>query len=394
MNEENKREFDSLVESEMPKIWEIAQFIHANPELSYEEYKACEVQCDYLRKADFKVMQGVDEIETAFVAEYGEGKPVIAIISEYDALKGLGHACGHNLIASSAILTGTIVKKYLKKYNKSGTVKVIGTPAEESGGGKIQLLRKGIFDGIDAVFMMHPTSDKTRLAGACMSNMKLKITFVGKSAHAGSHPDNGRNALSAANLYLSAVSFWRQHLKADMRVNHIIEFGGEMTNSISDKIIVKGEIRSFNLKDLYWLEKTLKKCAHSCSEAMECSAEFESEQGYQGRIPNEILSNICRKEFEKLNEPMLNGLPDDFGGEDLGNVSRLIPICNPYVTIFPDFKISGHTEQFKKMAISEAGYRCIEITGKAMTRTIIDVFEKPMVLEEAKEELRERLQGE
>lgn len=391
MLEKTKLYFDSFIESEMKEIWEIAKYIHANPEIAFKEHKACSIQCKYLEKAGFKVRDGIEELDTAFVAEYGSGDPVIAILSEYDALKGLGHACGHNLISTSSILTGKAIKKYLEENKVKGTIKVIGTPAEEGGGGKIHLINKGIFDKIDAVFMMHPTSDKTRLAGECLSNMSIEICFKGKSSQAGSHPENGRNALSAANLYLSAVAYWRQHFKSDARVNHYIDFGGEMTNSISDKILVKGEIRSFKLSDLHWINNTLTKCAHYCALAMDCKAEVSSIEGYQGRIPNKTLSDICRQEFIELNEPLLEGMPSDFGGEDLGNVSRIIPICNPYVTIFPDYKISGHTEQFKNLSCSKSGYRCIEITGKALTRTIINVFENPTYIEKAKEELKVRL---
>lgn len=394
MDESVKARYDAWITSEMAEIWDISKYIHANPELGFQEEKACRIQCEYLKQKGFDILQPVNDLNSAFVASFGNGAPVIAVFSEYDALKGLGHACGHNLIAASAILTGAAVKKYLEENDVKGTIKVFGTPAEESGGGKIKMLEKGVFSGVDAVFMMHPTSDKTRMAGACMSNMSLRVVFKGVSAHAGSHPDNGRNALSAANLYLNAVGLWRQHFKADMRVNHFVEYGGEMTNSIAEKVILKGELRSFRLKELHWLEKVMRECAHGCAQAMGCTVDFYAEEGYQGRVPNAALSDLCRREFEKLQEPMLDGMPDDYGGEDLGNVSRHIPICNPYVTIFPDHKISGHTDQFRELAVSQAGYRCIEMTGKAMTRSIIELLNSPDVLAKAKDELKQRIERE
>ena len=387
-----KEMLDSFVDSHMEEMWDIALYIHKNPELGYEEHKACKAQCDYLEAQGFQVQRGVEELDTAYVAVYGEGSPVIGIASEYDALKNLGHGCGHNLICTSSILTAAAVKEYLKTH--SGTVKVIGTPAEEGGGGKIRLLEKGVFDDVDAVFMMHPTSDKSRLAGACMSSRGVKVTFHGISAHAGSHPDRGRNALSAASLYLSAIGFWQQHFEEDMRVSHIMTEGGAQPGMIPDRVCLSGSLRSFSLKNLNKLEDIVKECAQGCAQAMECTAEVEITEGYLGRIPNKTLSDVCRQELEALGEPLLDGMPSDFGGEDLGNVSYQIPICNPYITIFPEYKISGHTEQFKELACSSAGYRCIQVTAKAMARSITDLFENPELLREAGEELKNRLKKE
>ena len=394
MLEENKKQYDLYIESEMSHIWEIAKYIHENPELGYEEYKACDVQCKYLEETGFEVVKGVEELETAYVATYGSGYPVIGIVAEYDALKGLGHACGHNLICTSSILTAKALKKYLDESKASGTIKVIGTPAEEGGGGKIKLLKKHTFDGIDAVFMMHPTSWTTKLAGACLSGVGYKITFHGKTAQASSHPENGRNALSAANLYMMAIAQWRQHFKGDMRISQIITNGGDQPGIIPGEATIDASVRCFGAKDVEWLSEVVENCAKGSALAMDCTVDFEKNIGYIGRTPNTTLSELCRKEFDSLGEATLPGLTDDYGAEDLGNVSRVIPICNPYVTIFPDYKISGHTVQFRELAGSEPGYRCINVTAKALTRTIIEVLENTTVIDEAKRELADRLSKE
>ncbi|MEJ8737608.1 M20 family metallopeptidase [Erysipelotrichaceae bacterium HCN-30851] len=388
---EKDLEYDRYVEQIMNDLWDIAQFIHKNPELAFKEFKAKEKQCEYLEKNGFKVEKGICGLETAFKAQIGEGKPHIAILSEYDALPELGHACGHNLICSSALGTIVALKKYLENKKYKGTISIVGTPAEESGGGKIVLLKKGAFADVDAVFLMHPTSDKTRLAGECMSSMRLHIEFFGKSAHSGSHPEDGINALSASNLYFVATGLLRQQFKGDMRLSGIITKGGKQTGLVPDYVEVEGSISSFNLTELKKNVKKVENCAIGSALAMGCTVKFDAKEGYQGRIPNKVLSDVCRKEFENLNEPLLDGMPFDYGGEDLGNISRVIPICNPYVTIFPDFKISNHTEQFRDFAISEAGYRCIDVTCKAMGRSIIRLLENPHIIEEAKKELKERL---
>ena len=390
-----KESCDRYLESKMEELWEISKYIHANPELCFTEVKACTEQCKFLEKYGFQVEKGVGTLDTAYCATFSNDKkgPVIAVVSEYDALP-IGHACGHNLIACTALGTAIEVKKFMEDTGISGTLKVIGTPAEESGGGKIILLEHGVFDGVDAVFMMHPTSDTTRLAGACLSSKRYKVIYHGVSAHAGSHPDNGTNALSAAALFLTGSGMLRQHFKADWRLSGIITKGGFQTGLVPELSEIEGSMSCFNLKELNILAERVRNCALGCGQALGCQVEIEIEDGYQGRVPNQILSDICKEEFRQLGEPLMDGMPVDYGGGDLGNVSRRIPICNPYMTIFPEYKISNHTAQFRDLAISEAGYHCIEQASKAMARSIMDVLHDPKIIEKAKEELEERMKKE
>lgn len=385
-----KPKYDEYLDSKMEELWEISKFIHSHPELCFEEHQACEIQCNYLAKNGFQVQTPVGSLDTAFVATFGSGKPHIAVVSEYDALP-IGHACGHNLISTAALGTAIETQKFMEENNITGTLSVIGTPAEESGGGKIILLNNGVFNDVDAVLMMHPTSAPTRLAGACLSSNRIHLEFFGKSAHAGSHPDDGVNALSAANLYLVATGLLRQHFKSDLRLSGIITDGGKSTGLIPDYAEIKGSISCFNLKYLQECTKRIENAALGCAQAMGCECKLDITPGYQGRVPNSILSEVCRQELIALEEPLLDGMPIDYGGEDLGNVSRIIPICNPYVTIFKDYKISNHTEQFKELAISSAGYRCIQIASKSMARTAMELFNTPSIIEEAKAELQKRL---
>lgn len=390
----DKQHYDDYLDQQMEELWEMARYVHANPELCYEEHKACEVQCCYLREKGFQVQQGVEELDTAYIATFGQGFPHIAVIAEYDALPDLGHACGHNLICTTALGTAIETKKFMEDHKVEGTLYVIGTPAEESGGGKIRLLEKGVFQEIDTVFMMHPTSALTRLAGECMSSMRLDITFTGKSAHAGSHPEDGINALSAANLYFVATGLLRQQFKGDMRLSGVIIEGGTQPGLIPDHVRIKGSISSFDLQALRKNAEKVRHCAEGSAHSMGCKVDCIITEGYQGRVPNQLLSDLCKKEFKALQEPLLDGMPFDYGGEDLGNVSRIIPICNPYVTIFADHKISNHTPQFCELADSQAGYRCIQVGSKAMARTIMELFQHTEIIEQAKQELKERLQAE
>ncbi|MEG0330619.1 MAG: M20 family metallopeptidase [Longicatena sp.] len=384
---------DKTIENKMDELWNISKYIHANPEMCFEEEKACKAQCDFLRKEGFKVTEGLGTLPTAYCAEIGEGKPVVAILSEYDAL-AIGHACGHNLISTSALGGAIGLKGAVNDKKVKGTIKIIGTPAEEGGGGKIILLDEGYFDGVDAVIMMHPTSFTSRLAGECLSSKRIEIEYIGKVAHAGSHPDNGINALSAANLYFVATGMLRQHFKGDARLSGIIVDGGTQTGLVPEKSCIKGSLSCFKVSDLNRYEKMIRDAAEGCGKAMGCETKIEIVDGYQGRVPNSILSDVCKKELGAINEPLMEGMPFDYGGEDLGNVSRLIPICNPYITIFPEYKISNHTDQFRDLAISDTGRRCIEVSSKAMARTALELLDKPNIIDDAKEELKKRLENE
>lgn len=390
-----KKEIDLCVDAQMENLWQISNHIFSHPEMAFEEVIACKEQCDYLRKAGFEVTQGLGSLPTAYLAKHvqGSGKPVVAILSEYDAL-AIGHACGHNLIACNALGSAVAAKQAMEKSGVDGTLLIMGTPAEESGGGKIILLNEGFFEGVDAVICMHPTTLPTRLAGECMSSKKFELTFIGKSAHASSHPHQGINALSAANMYFVGTGFLRQHFKGDMRLSGIITEGGEQTGLIPNHVKVKGSISCFGSKDLErGIEKVIA-CAKGSAMAMGCEVEIIVQDGYLGRTPNTILSEVCRKELKAIGEEVREGMPFDYGGEDLGNVSKVIPICNPYITLFKEYKISGHTEEFKALCKSEAGYRCIQVGSKAMARTTLELMLNPEIIERATEELKERLQNE
>ncbi|MEK3905901.1 M20 family metallopeptidase [Oceanobacillus sp. FSL W7-1309] len=391
-----KLRYDDYLDSRLDELWKIAQYVHSNPELGFKEEKAYRIQCDFLRKNGFVVEDNLGGLSTAYKAvyQYEPGELTIAVVSEYDALPQIGHACGHNLICATALGTAVQIKKYMEEQKVPGTLSVMGTPAEEFGGGKIKLLEKNAWDGIDAILFMHPTSDTTRLAGECMSSKRIKIKFKGKSAHAASHPSKGVNALNAANLYFVATGLLRQHTKSDFRLSGIIESGGESTGLIPDIASIEGSLSCFKLSDLDDYTERVRKCAEGAAIATGCEVNIEFIPGYLGRVPNKTLSEVCRNELISIEEPVMDGMPYDYGGEDLGNVSRVIPICNPYVTIFPDYKISNHTEQFRDLANSSSGKRCIQVSSKAMARTAMELFMNPDIVDEAKKELNKRMQDE
>lgn len=387
---------DDYIEQHMSQLWDISKYIHANPELAFEERKAANILCSFLQKFGFDLEIGIGGLETAFRASYTKKKGglTIAILAEYDALPQLGHACGHNLIATSALGAAIGIKKFMEETNIEGTVQLIGTPAEEDGGGKIILLKKGIFTDVDAVYLLHPTSGVTRIAGECMSSMEFEIEYQGKSAHAGSHPEDGINALDSANLFYTGIGLIRQQMKKSTNISCIFKEGGNTTSLIPERASLYCNAYSFNYKDLQIVSDKIRNCAKGMGIAMGTKAIIQEHPGYAGRIPNNIMSDVMKKELAVLQEPVMDGMPLDYGGEDLGDVSRHIPICNLYVTIFDKHKISNHTPQFRELAISDAGYRCIQVGSKAMARAAAQLFIHPEIVDKAKEELKERLANE
>lgn len=386
-----KQAVAAAVDAEFDHLWKLASYIHANPEIAFEEKKAASALSSYLHEAGFIVETGIAGLETAFKAVFKKGDgPRIAVLAEYDALQGLGHACGHNLIATSALGCAVAVKHALEQSDLQGSIEVYGTPAEEDGGGKIIMLDHGVFDGLDAVFLMHPTSAMARIGGECASFTDFVIEYFGKSAHAESHPENGINALDAANLFYQAVGLTRQQLRDSIHVCCILAESEKDIGRIPDYAKLEVEISTMRVKDIETTKQKIINIAEGMALASGCRVSYKEIPGYYGRMPNTVLGELCRQEMLALQEPMMEGMPSDAGGEDLGNVSRVIPACNLYMTLLPEKKISGHTEQFRELAISDAGKHCLDVSSKGMANSIVRLFQEPDLLKQAKEELKRR----
>lgn len=386
-----KKLCDRIVDTHFDELWRISAYLHANPEIAFEEEKACDMLSSYLARKGFETETGIAGLATSFKAVYRKGNgPRIAVLAEYDALKGLGHACGHNLIATSALGCAIAVQEALKESDLEGSIEVYGTPAEEDGGGKIIMLEHGVFDGVAAVFLMHPTSAMARIGGECASFTDFTISYTGKSAHAESHPENGINALDAAVLFYQAIGLLRQQLKDDMHICCIISESGKDIGRISDHSSLEVEISTMCAAEIAKTREKIVNIAKGMALATGCTVDWEEHRGYLGRMPNAVLGDLCREEMLALGEPMMEGMPSDAGGEDLGDVSRVIPSCNLYMTLLPEKKISGHTDQFRELAISDAGKHCLRVSSKALARCVVELFADTSILDRAQLELEER----
>jgi amidohydrolase len=234
-NDEQVAEAKARIAAEVGRLHsrfiDMSHQLHSNPELAFEEYKAAELLTNELEEQGFDVQRGVAGLDTAFVATYGSGEPVVALLAEFDALPKIGHACGHNLIATWGVGAGIALRRALPDIQ--GTINVIGTPGEEGGGGKVIMAKEGVFAGLDAAIMMHPR-DVTYLDRGSLAVTPYEIEFFGKSAHASSAPEKGINALDALLQVFFSVNALRQAFRPHTRIHGVITKGGDAANVIPD----------------------------------------------------------------------------------------------------------------------------------------------------------------
>jgi amidohydrolase len=389
-NRQLKQDIDTAYANLGTAPVDISDYLYAHPETAFKEYKAVERLTAALAEEGFsieKISGGPDTAFTAIFEQalYDETPVQIGIVAEYDALPGIGHACGHNLIAAAAFGAAAALKRVMQSAEIPGVIKVLGTPAEEDGGGKIMMIKKGAFEGLSVCMMMHPTSGVTRIAGGCLSSHGLTISWSGVPAHAEAHPEDGINALDALHIYYTAVACLRQQLPQDVRIAQIVTHGGDDLGMIPSNTALAVDIVSTDA-NLDAATQKIKRCAEGAAVAAGCTVTIEDHTGYLGRLPNQTLSELFKANLSIIGEPVMDGMPADFGTTDFGNVMRLMPCCNPYVSLLPERKISNHTEEFLALAHSPRAVRVIEIGAKAMAYSAIDLLTDRTALQAASAE--------
>ena len=368
----------------------IADTIHANPELGFEEYEAAALLSGTLEKNGFAVERGVAGMETAFVATLRgqNGGPTVAFLAEYDALAGLGHACGHNIIGTAAVGAGLAMKTVLPEL--AGTIHVIGTPAEEGGGGKAIMVDAGVFTGINVAMMVHPSS-RNLLGRLALTAYPISIEFFGKPAHAAGAPDKGINALDAVIQTYNSINALRQHLRDDVRIHGVITHGGDAPNIVPEYAEAQFIVRAADTSYAAEVLEKVRACAEGAALATGARLEFKQRgPRYDARMPNPKLMSLFKKNMEAL------GLDVEFatgnermGSSDIGNVSQVIPAIHPYIAIAPE-DIAGHTNEFRKASASPAGHEGLINAAKAMAMTAVDLLVVPANVSEAQEAFEEQ----
>ena len=369
------------------QLSELSLKIHSNPELAFQEVKAATWLTQYLEENGFSIERGICELPTAFRGSYGQGKPAIAILAEYDALPNLGHACGHNLIAASAIGAGVASKLAIDRCG--GSVLVIGTPAEEQYGGKAIMAERGAFDNVDVAMMVHPgvCDVATTRALACLA---LEVEFFGKAAHAASRPEAGINALEAMLNSFVAINSLRQHIKDKARIHGIITDGGEAANIIPAHSAGSFLVRAEDDNYLDELKQKVLNCFIGAATASGARLEYRwGDIRYAPLRNNLTLAQLFTQNMQFLGRKVEALDPSKaFGSTDMGNVSRLVPSIHPFVAIAP-VEVVVHSPQFALAAASEAGIQGLLDAAKALAMTVVDLVANPEIVIKVKEEFEQ-----
>jgi amidohydrolase len=373
-----------------PMLIEISQTIHANPELAFEEHASMALLADTAERHGFAVERGVAGLDTAFVATSpgDAAAPTVAFIAEYDALPGIGHACGHNIIGTAA--TGAALALQVLRDELPGTFKLVGTPAEERGGGKVIMVERGIFDGIDAAMMVHPGTKAMTTRGTLASN-KVEFEFFGQSAHAAAAPDQGVNALDACIQTFNNINALRQHLTPDVRIHGIITHGGDAANVVPAYTSASFSVRAASSEQAFEVLQKVIRCAEAGALAAGATVKHKHLTHYANRIANPTMARLFADNIGGLGENVQEPLPGErMGSSDMGNVSQVVPAIHPYVVI-ADPGTSGHTPEFAAAAASARGDAALLRSAKAMAMTAVDLLTQPELMTQVQQEFSEMI---
>jgi len=378
-----KLETRDAVEAQRDRLIRLSMDIHGEPELGFQELKASAWLCGYLEQSGFRVERGVSGLDTAFQATYGQGRPRVALLAEYDALPEIGHGCGHNIIGVAAVGAGVASRRVIDELG--GSIVVVGTPAEEGLGGKIDMVEAGSFAGMDAAMIIHPDTVNmvTIDALACST---LDVEFFGQPAHAAGQPHKGINALEAMVLSFTAINSLRQHIKGEARVHGIITDGGDAPNIVPAHSAAEFLVRAPDMEYLDQLRVRVLNCFTGASIASGARLEYRwREKTYAPMKNNLAMAELFSQNLESLGRRVIAYDPRfGFGSTDMGNVSQVVPSIHPTISIAPP-EVLIHTPEFASAAVSEEGHQGLLDAAMAMAMTVADIV-RPGALDEIKRE--------
>jgi amidohydrolase len=365
----------AAVDAMRDELIDISRGIHAEPELASQEDKAAARLTAAVERRSLPVERGAYGLKTAFASEFGsDDGPCIAILSEYDALPGIGHACGHNLIATAGL--GAALALAALGDRLPGRVRYLGTPAEEAGNGKELMARAGALQGVGAAVMIHP-SDYNRLTPKMLACAFLEVVYHGKAAHASSRPWDGINALDGLVLAYQAIAALRQHIKPTERVHGVITDGGAAANIVPERAAGRFFVRAGTAKDLAALRARVVACFEGAAQASGARVEVAaSEPDYLDMIHNMPLCQAFQRNAETLGRvfvPLDHPVHARTASTDMGNVSHYVPAIHPYLAAAPADCVI-HNAEFARWAGSEMGDQAAIDGAKALAMTVIDFF--------------------
>jgi amidohydrolase len=381
-----KRDIQHALDGLGGELEALSRRIHDHPELGYHEVQACGWLTQFLEAKGFEVERGVAGVPTAFRATVnGSGTgPTVAIMCEYDALPGIGHACGHNVIATSGAGAGAALAA-LRSRLPAGRVQVIGTPAEEGGGGKIKLLQGGVFAGVDCAMMIHGF-DRTILHQDLLGIVRTAFEYAGKAAHASADPWAGVNALDACIQTFNAVSMLRQQVRPDCRIHGIIDNGGAAANIIPEYAKATFYVRAPRIDAMWELHRRVVACAEGAARATGATLTvIPHDMVYEPLKRNQTLLDLFAANMRDAGLVESEPAADRLGSSDVGNVSQVLPTIQPMVAIAPA-GTAIHSREFVDAAIKPLAHAGMLAAAKTMALTAYDLLADPARIRAAKEE--------
>ena len=367
------------------ELMELAKRLHDNPEIAFEEKQASTWLAEFLDLYEFEVEPGICELPTAFRGTYGKGKPVIAFLAEYDALPKLGHACGHNLIATSSVAAAVASRRVVDELG--GTIMVFGTPGEELYGGKAIMAERGAFTDVDMALIAHPGGGNAEVMNtlACET---LEVEFIGKAAHAAAEAETGINALEAMIQSYNAVNSLRQHIREKARINGVITDGGEAANIVPAHTAATFIVRAEDDAYLDELKKKVINCFSGAAKATGAKLKYRWREHYAAMFNNLTMARLFKQNMQELGRSIRLGENTMMTfSTDVGNVSQLVPTIQPMVAVAPH-GVQLHTPEFARIAATDDALSGLLDAAKAMAMTVVDILTGPDVAENIWEEFR------
>lgn len=434
---EEKQQIIQQLDQSIETYGQIAQEIWELAELGFLETKSTEILQNTLKKAGFKVTAGVADMPTAFIAEYGSGSPIIGLLAEYDALPGMaqeaeptriiregqaaGHACGHHLFGAGSIAAAIQVKEWLESTNSQGTIRLYGTPAEEGGGGKVYMVRAGLFDDADAVLSWHPGSENSADAGSSLAAVSIRFRFKGISAHAAGAPWRGRSALDGVEVMNYMVNVMREHITPDSRIHYAILNGSKAPNIVPAEAEVAYIVRHPDMKECKSILDRVIKCAKAAAMGTETEVTYEIITGYYNKLPNQTLAELMHANLEivggvtydEAELAFANKIMESYevadktpasanevkafkvitkgmgGSTDVGDISWVRPTTGMRAATWVPGTVA-HSWQAVAAGGTSIGHKGMMVAAKTLALTAIDIYQAPAILEKAEAELNER----
>ncbi len=372
----------------MPAVDALGQALFRHPELSQEEHRSVDRLTRFLRSEGFRIERGIAGLPTAFMARKSgrRGGPRLGILAEYDALPGIGHACGHHLIGAAACGAAAAVGRVIGSL--PGEIVVIGTPAEETIGGKVVMARRGVFRGLDAAMMFHPSTEN-RVYTTSLACHSLEVVFRGKAAHAVAAPEKGINALDAMIHLFNAVQRLTRRLPKEVRMPGVILEGGRRANIVPDRAVGRFTLRARNLAGLKRVEQEFRLAVRQAASATGARATVRGvDFPYADMVTNRTLADLFKAELRQMGHRTDDAPRKQMGSLDMGNVSHRVPSIHPYIAVAPR-SVPLHSERFARYAGGPRGRTGLRVATRALALTALGTLCGDGILDRARAEFRE-----